>query len=354
MYDNSLMASLLNEAPFRIRRKTMKLKNMLMLSVLVAGVTFSGVDAHASLTPFASFNGHVAMSTDGFGSTSNSGIISASVPAGSTVLGAYLYASTFNSSAPGATLNGSAVSYGPNLSSIFLGSYRADVTSIVKSVIEGGPGGITDFAIVETVNGGGTDGEALVVVYENAALPEASVGILDGFTSSGGDRTAINFADPLDPTAPGFFAEMRLGIGFSVLNQRSNVSVNGSLLTSNAGNNDDGVGSISNGQLITVGGFDDPFSPTSPSYADDHERYNLSSFVSLGDTSITVDTNNPSGDDNIFLAAFYVSGNAGFNAPPPPTTPPPPPTTDPVPEPASVILMGTGLFGLWYMKRAKK
>ncbi len=316
------------------------------LAILVA----SGA-AHASLEPFKSFVGNVAMSTDGFGSVSNSGTISASVPAGSTVVAAYLYSSTFGTlGTPTVTLDGSAVSFGPRVANTTaccsLASFRADVTGIAASKINGGPGGIYDFAVAETGLGGNTDGEALVVVYSNPILPSASVGILDGFAAVGGDTTSINFADPLDPTDPGFFAQMILGIGFSCCSQRSTVHVNGTLLTENAGNNDDGVGSISNGQLITVGGFDDPFSPLLPSYAADHERYDIASFVNEGDTSISVRTSNASQDDNIFLAGFYVSGEAGFNEPPPPRQPP----TD-VPLPATAFLLGAGALGLGWRRR---
>ena len=119
--------------------------------------------SHASLTAFRSFNGKVGVSTDGFGSTSNSGTISASVPVGSTVLEAYLYTAYFNSSTgSGATLGGSAVTFGPAVNQTptccGLGSRRANVTSLVKPIIDAGPGGVYDFSITEASSN--QDGEA--------------------------------------------------------------------------------------------------------------------------------------------------------------------------------------------------
>jgi hypothetical protein len=305
--------------------------------------------ADAGLTASATFVGTVGLSTDGFGSLSQSGTISADVPAGATVLAAFLYTTTFGNSTlagVGGTLNGTAVSFaslGTDFASCCaLTAGRATVTSIVAPVINGGPGGVYNFTVTETSDS--QDGEALVVVYNLASLPQGTVGILDGFATVTGDTTSINFATPLDPTATGFFAEMNLGIGFSCCgSQQSTVTVNGTLITQNAGNMDDADDlSPADGRLITVGGFDDPFSPLLPSYdpiqgpGSDHERYNLVPQISLGDTSIVIDTANASLNDIIFLAALRVSGEAGINEPPP---------SDPIPEPATFSLLTLGLAG---------
>jgi hypothetical protein len=303
--------------------------------------------SYASLLPFVTYTGNYGLSTDGGGSLSDTYVVNAFVPFGATVTAAYLYQTTHDgaSSISDVTLNGSALSFGAasvNTSANYLASARADVTSIVASIINGGAGGTYGFTVGEA-NSSSIDGTALAVIYSLATLPESTVALLDGFASLGGDTTTINFADPLNPDAPGFVADLRIGSSFSCCTQASSITINGTTITENAGNNDDGD-TLANGALITVGGDNDPFSPLLPSYEDDHERYNLAPYLAVGDTSIKIDTVNPSNNDNIFFAAIRVSGRAGVNEPAP---------TNPVPEPATWAMMigGFGLVGASMRRR---
>lgn len=362
-------------------RKTM----LCALSALVAGLIVCAMPASATLSTEYSVSGNVGLSVDAGGSTADTlpNGLTADVPVGSQVVAAYLYTSTYDETfttgntisqaEAGGTFGGATVNYTaliPNASSALpLQGGIANVTATVQSVVNplgaNAVGGVYNFATTES-NTAYQDGEVLVVVYTNPTLPTASIGILDGAASSTGDTSSINFAS--NPS--GSTVLMSVGDGFSYDlgggGQSSTINVDGSLLTSAAGNCDESqdggtppnATSCANGDLITAGvvglngdgsvdtTYSNPFTTVGDTNtATDHELYNVSSLINpaAGDT-ITLNTQNTSLDDNIFEETFYVQGLAGFNAPPPP----PPNNT---PEPSTFGMLGLGLLGLVAMRR---
>jgi len=281
------------------------------------------------------FSGKGGYSADGLGQKQAGGTLQADVPAGSTVKKAFLYGTYSGGTDPpeaqrtidfdGTTV----VTTKIGDDGTFLATTRADVTAQVAAKVGDG-GGITNFAVNNDPfdPSGGLEGVGLVVVYSNPTLPTRTVAVLDGSADQGGDTTIFTYASPLDKEIEGFSATMSLGVGYGFqggssetagtsacgteLPQFSLVDVNGTRLTSCAGNYDDGFGF--NGALITVGGvgndtlnpadrFQQPADGRDPRVEDD-ELYDIAPFTTQLDTDLTITSSNPSQDDNLFLAVI--------------------------------------------------
>lgn len=305
-------------------------KKRALLPMLVLASAFSS-PSNATLTLLqpdplvnATFQGNGGYSSDGLGQTTTGGTIQAEVPAGSTVVNAYLYGTYYSTINPDEASRTILVDGVPvildNVGVINDGfgytTARTDVTSLVAAKVGGG-GGITDFVIGNDPNL--LDGVALVVIYENASLPYQTIAVLDGNASQTGDVATFNLLDPLDKSALDFAATMALGIGFSFQGdygpthecttlQASIIEVNGQLVSDCAGHYDDGEGA--NGALITVGGVGDDFETPVTQPGIDDELYDIAPFLSNGDTSVSVSSANPSQDDNLFLAIIGITAEA--------------------------------------------
>ena len=339
----------------------------LQMAVLAAagGLLAIAQPAQAAITSTYQFNGEGNWSLDAVGSNGSPvGTLSAFVPLGSTVEQAFLYSSKYSnlSTLPNVTLQGTTYS-GSDWTALgvngFLQAYRTDVTAQMQALIGGGSAAMFNFSVTENVDNGGTDGEVLAIVYSNPAEQYRTIAFLDGFASSAGDTTTVNFAGPVDTTAAGFEALMSLGIGYGYQpsDQSSNVdiSIGNRRITSSAGGQDDGQST--DGALITVGGIGDNASnPLNPNagpnvnHRYDDELYNLAygagtdttnPYLTNGTTSFDLRTANPSGDDIVFFIGINVTAEAGVNEPP-----------SAVPEPASLALWGgVGIVGLVIARR---
>ena len=323
-------------------------------ALLVAGLT--ACPAIADLRPSQYF-ANAALSIDGLGIIgSGSGQLQANVPSGSTILGAYLY--TASIWGPPGTLRPGGVVWGTVHPVNFNGSllnpssgtlmtpdaneavtYRYDVTNIVRSAIQNGPGGLYNFNLQEN---GNNDGSVLVVAYSNAATQGRSALIYDGELAITGDTTRLNFASPY--TSGNVIMSLASSYSAQPSGQFTQIDVRTSnnpiarRLTTSAGGQDDGVGT--NGALITVGGIDDsvenpsPFASSSGGRRVDDELYNLAlgnsadanPFITPGDTWADLITINPSNDDNIF--GLFISADFML--------------INPIPTPGAAALLGLG------------
>lgn len=292
-----------------------------------------------SLTPNYTFVGRGNWSIDGAGGQNPAAAvnrtISAIVPEGSRVEAAFLYTSTFFTSATPSSVTLTRGSDSTDVTSYTalgvtagLQAFRSDITTFIRAAVDDGDDDAYDFAISD-ITGTNIDGYALVVVYSNPDESIRTISLLDGFSATGGDDFELEFAEPVDTEQDGFEAQMSLGIGFSFWpsNQFSRITVDGRQLTQSAGAQDDGTtdfSSIGNGGLLTIGGIGDstdnpdPDQPIAGVRTDD-ELYDLAKgnvdddtpYLADEATSIAVTTINPSNDDNIFFAGFNITAVVG-------------------------------------------
>src|SRR3990167_500923 len=312
-----------------MKNKSLALGRMLFAVVFFSALLLAPPAALATLTEFFRSTGTLSISADAVGSNSSSHIAQVEKPnASATVLKAFVLAASTGFSGRvlnngDVAINGTPINWDAQVSGAIANSnHRADVTSIVKPIVDAAPPGRVMFTFTE-VSTSGIDGEILVVVFDDPLqTADSTISLLFGAQNILGDTFSITLAEPIDPSAPGALADMGLGIsfGFQPSGQFSIVNVNGQRLTTSAGGQDDG--GPFNGGLITVGGLDDSnANPPDPNATDftcgppaaprcDDELYSLLPFITAEDTSISVFTQNPSNDDNIFFAYFHLSGAA--------------------------------------------
>lgn len=278
----------------------------------------SALNINQSLSQVISEYGKIKLSMDALGTVESSGDIHVDKPAGATVRKAYLLSATtgfdyYELASGDVTLLGNIVVWNKEITSS-IGSYNywADVTAVIKPTIDAAPTGQVNIAIGEN-NSSFIDGEILVVIFDDPnQTQDTTVLLYFGAQNVSGDSFIIDFSVPINKSDPNLVLDYSLGISYSYqvngVQQYSIVDINGNRLTTAAGGEDDG--SSINGALITVGGFgdtnDNPADPNSlpiDQFSDD-ELYNLIPFVNNGDSSVTINTSNPSIDDNILFASL--------------------------------------------------
>lgn len=284
----------------------------------------------AALGEAYSASGQVSWSGDGMGTTGTSGTVTIVKPVGANVRRAELLTasrgfSNFQIPNGAMSLEGTPISWdGVVPGPINNFNHRADVTNIVKPLLDPFGPGAFDLTISEGATSSNIDGSALYVVFNDPnVFTDHSVHVMFGSQSTSGENFRIFFITPFNH--PGIAQlSLAIGFGFQPGGQFSNVEVNGARVTSCAGGQDDGASS--NGALVTVGGEGDSFGNPGPGCSEaggprsDDELYDLTPFIPNGANFIDVFTNNPSDDDDIFGALLYISPPGSVN----PTEGPPP------------------------------
>ena len=311
-----------------VRRSALALLTTVLVApaLLVVPVHTARAATSDGLQPFYTDVGNLTLSLDAVGTLSSSGTIQVEKPGDGVVRKAFLFSAStgltgYLPTNSDVTIDDQPVAWNDDwtrASGISSYNVAADVTSSVSGKLNAAPGGTVDFSIGEG-NSSFLDGEVLAVVWQSPSARARTIVLMYGALSPGGDHFEVNLGEPLKPSSS---ATMSLGIsyGHQPSGQYSNIKVNGTQLTSAAGGEDDGE--PSNGALITVGGIGDSVgNPTDPNAHDecelaprcDDERYDLKALVGTGATSFTVDTDNPSNDDNVFLAALDLGSTASVS-----------------------------------------
>ena len=261
--------------------------------------------------------GKVSYSVDAVGSNNAQMAIQVVKPnAGAKVIRAFLVVAMIpqggNLPQGGVKINGQSVFWEKVAVGAFNNNYWANVTSLVKPTLDAAAAGTVNFTISEGTTATKIDGEVLAVVWDDPSIANyRTVAFLFGSQNPQGDTFHISFSEPIDPAAAGARADMGLGISWSTGgSQRSLVDVQGQRMTSSAGGYNDG--SATNGAYITCGGVGDgtanppdPYAAGNSAY--DDELYTLLPYLTPTTTEVTVYTLNPSNDDNVFFAHFYLS-----------------------------------------------
>jgi hypothetical protein len=287
-------------------------------------IGFYATVAEGSIKPVVTETGKISASVSGLGTTSQDGVLRVKKPAGATVRRAFVGSATrgffrYLLNPDDVKLENVAVPWEiATQSGIQAYNFWGEVTNIVKAKLDSAPAGKIDLSLREE-HTYEIEGEVLVVIFDDPnQTTDNTVALLFGAQQTSGDTFALRFAQPLDNSDPNLALTMSLGISYGYQDesgqQYSVIDVNGRCMTTSAGGQDDGE--AANGALLTVGGLDDiPDNPNDPHALPRHPRaddelYDLKPFVNDGDTELTVVTSNPSNDDNIFFAAFFLQNTA--------------------------------------------
>src|SRR3972149_3912848 len=165
-------------------------------------------DDSQSLSRVVNEFGNISLSLDAMGTLDTTGTIQVEKPYGATVRKAYLMSATTGGQniqldTGDVKLQGTVVVWEQEIpSSIRSYNYWADVTAMVKPVINAAPAGLVDLEITE-VYPYEIDGEILAVIFDDPnQTTDNTVLLYFGAQNVAGDTFEINFAEPIDTDGP--------------------------------------------------------------------------------------------------------------------------------------------------------
>lgn len=269
--------------------------------------------------------GRLYVSLDGLGTLDGTGNLQVDKPsAGAKVVGAYLTITQWNRLTTAPTdfsLNSQTVTFTHDAVGAGGGkNFLADVTSLVKTTIDAAGAGTLNLAVNEGTDNTKIEGSSLLVIFDDPDSVWGSVIFMFGSSDTSGDSFEASFPALKSNELTGHWLSLAIAFGYQQtdLVQSSTVTITTSAelspqtLTQVAGGFDDGDNG--NGALITVGGIGDSIENnpgTSTTFVSanrtDDELYGLEDYLAAGDTSITVNSRNPSNNDDIYQAVLYLN-----------------------------------------------
>lgn len=238
-------------------------------------------------------------------------------PAGATTAyKVFMYnASVFNrTTPPSVTVDGQSYSI-PNLQTTVAANgttfngHSGPVAGALKTKLDAATAG-TDltFNIIEGTDVVSIDGVGLIVIWNNPTKLVGTHYVHIGMKMITLAGTTINVpVSPLDKNIPGFEPILGIGINYSVNtdpSQNAKITLNGGLLTANAGGADDSLDTPpQNGTLITLGGYGDD-----PVNNDSDELYNVAHLITNGVQNLQFVFTDVGGPDDDVVNAIYFSG----------------------------------------------
>lgn len=315
----------------KIKKSQSSVPAALIITILFLATNYS----NAQITQVENLFGKYALSVDGCENNLGSGeagscIIIINKPAGATLYKAYLVASQtpadssdFPDSTPVRvnTANTYSGSIGPVLSTMAssVGTLTIDmhrtrygnVTTSLEPLLNSLPAGASPLYLMPDSNqvntsGWGLEGRTLLVIWNDPNGADKVISISLGSTTSLPPTTVTVNTPPLNITPVTSTAIAGLGINYStaISVQKNNVTVNNTLITTEAGGYDDGT-NMMNGELFTIGDDNDALGATT-------EKYNIKPALTDGSTTYTVTFQNVLDHSQDYLSVYYSVASGAF------------------------------------------